>query len=118
MVMDYKFLEDVYIKELKQYVEQTYDQHYATDKYQATDVIIDSGHGTGFCMGNIIKYAKRYGRKGNSDEWRKDVMKILHYALIQLYVHDNTDAGIKLKSNTKRLDDVTTEEWNSLDLFK
>ena len=70
------------------YVDQTYNQHYATDKYQATDVIIDSGHGTGFCLGNVIKYAKRYGRKGNAKESRKDIMKILHYALIQLHIHD------------------------------
>ena len=86
--MNYKFNEDRLIKELMDYVDKTYDQHYATDKYQATDVIIDSGHGTGFCLGNVIKYAKRYGRKGDSGEARKDLMKILHYALIQLYIHD------------------------------
>ena len=76
------------IEEFRKYVESTYDQHYATDKYQATDIIIDSGHGTGFCLGNVIKYAKRYGKKGTSADARKDIMKVLHYALIQLYVHD------------------------------
>lgn len=86
--MNYKFNEDKLIMELKAYVDQTYDQHYATDKYQATDIIIDSGHGTGFCLGNVIKYAKRYGRKGTAKEARKDLMKILHYALIQLDIHD------------------------------
>ena len=115
MVMDYKFLEDVYIKELKEYVDNTYDQHYATDKYQATDVIIDSGHGTGFCLGNVIKYAKRYGNKGTPDDARKDLMKILHYALIQLYVHDGLPSNrVNLKYHAKSLDDVTVEEWNSL----
>jgi hypothetical protein len=87
----YKFREDELIAEFRAYVESTYDQHYATDKYQATDIIIDSGHGTGFCLGNVIKYAKRYGRKGDEREARKDLMKILHYALIQLYVHDESN---------------------------
>jgi len=87
--MNYKFRERELIEELQAYVDSTYDQHYATDKYQATDVIIDSGLGTGFCLGNVIKYAKRYGRKGSHKDHRKDLMKVLHYALIQLYIHDD-----------------------------
>ena len=87
-MMKYKFDEDRLIDEFKNYVDSTYGQHYATDKYQATDIIIDSGHGTGFCLGNVIKYAKRYGKKGNADDHRRDIMKVLHYALIQLYIHD------------------------------
>jgi len=120
--MNYKFNEDQLIQEFKKYVDKTYDQHYATDKYQATDIIIDSGHGTGFCLGNVIKYAKRYGRKGNSDEWRKDVMKILHYALIQLYIHDQENKTEVKKAPghfypemptcPSSIDDVTPEEWN------
>ena len=86
--MKYKFDEDRLINEFKNYVDSTYGQHYATDKYQATDIIIDSGHGTGFCLGNVIKYSKRYGKKGTTDDHRRDIMKVLHYALIQLYIHD------------------------------
>jgi hypothetical protein len=87
-MMKYKFDEDRLIDEFKNYVDSTYGQHYATDKYQATDIIIDSGHGTGFCLGNVIKYSKRYGKKGSADDHRRDIMKVLHYALIQLYIHD------------------------------
>ena len=54
--MNYKFNEDKILKEIKQYVDKTYNQHYATDKYQATDIIIDSGYGEGFALGNIIKF--------------------------------------------------------------
>src|SRR5210317_2291017 len=89
----YKFNEDKLIEELQRYVYDTYGQHYATDKYQATDVIIDSGHGTGFCMGNIMKYAKRYGNKEGRN--RKDLLKILHYGIIMLYIHDETDKFFK-----------------------
>jgi hypothetical protein len=84
----YKFSEDKSLRELRKYVDTTYDSHYSKNKYQATEFILDSGHGTGFCMGNILKYAQRYGKKGNGDESRKDLLKILHYALIQLHIHD------------------------------
>ena len=82
----YNFNESELVEELKKYIYDTYGKHYATGKYQATDMIIDSGHGIGFCMGNIMKYAKRYGQKEGYN--RKDIMKILHYAIILLYVHD------------------------------
>ena len=89
MKIDYKFNEANYTKELKDYVDLTYGQLYAKDKFQATEFIVDGGHGTGFCIGNVLKYAQRYGKKGSSMDARKDLMKVLHYALIQLYVHDN-----------------------------
>ena len=87
--IDYKFDEDLYLNEMKEYVDATYDGHYSTNTFQSTEVIIDRGHGTGFCMGNVDKYSNRYGKKGTKEDARKDLMKILHYALIQLYVHDN-----------------------------
>ena len=84
--MEYKFNEETYLEELKKYIKTTYDEHYAKNKYQATDVIIDSGHGVGFCLGNIFKYAKRYGLKNGYA--RSDLLKILHYTIIALHVHD------------------------------
>lgn len=114
-IMNYKFNEDRLIKEFKDYVDKTYDEHYSTDKYQATDIIIDSGHGTGFCLGNVIKYAKRYGRKGSPNEWRKDVMKILHYALIQLHIHDEENKTVfKPAPGHHSIDDVTPQEWDKI----
>lgn len=85
---NYTFDEGKYIQEFKTYVDSTYNQHYAKDKFQATEFIIDGGHGTGFCIGNVLKYAQRYGKKGSKEDARKDLMKVLHYALLQLYVHD------------------------------
>ena len=90
-MMNYKFDEGHTIQELKGYIDGTYSEHYASDKYQATDVIIDSGHGEGFCMGNIMKYAKRYGNKDGKN--RKDLLKILHYAVIMLYIHDKENVN-------------------------
>lgn len=86
--IDYKFNEDNIINELKEHIDKTYDSHYSKEKFQATEFIVDGGHGTGFCIGNILKYAQRYGKKGKPSDARRDLMKILHYAVIQLHVHD------------------------------
>jgi hypothetical protein len=83
--MDYKFEEDVTLSNLKNYIDSTYDQHYASGKYQATDMIVDAGFGEGFCIGNIMKYAMRYGKK---DDKNKELLKIIHYAMIALYIND------------------------------
>ena len=87
--IDYKFNEDKLIEEFASYIDSTYNQHYAKEKFQATEFIIDGGHGAGFCIGNVLKYAQRYGKKGSRDDARKDLLKVLHYALIQLHVHDS-----------------------------
>jgi hypothetical protein len=84
--INYAFGENKSIQDLKDYVDGTYSQHYAKSKYQATEFIVDCGHGPGFCLGNILKYAQRYGRKGGKN--RADLMKILHYGIIMLHVHD------------------------------
>jgi len=85
---EYKFNEDNYVEELQNVIDSTYTGHYSRQQFQATEFIIDGGHGTGFCIGNIMKYAQRYGKKGNTDDARKDLLKVLHYGIIQLYVHD------------------------------
>ena len=84
--IDYKFSEDTLIDELGKYVSETYSQHYNKNKFQATEFIIDGGHGEGFCIGNILKYAQRYGKKDGHN--KNDLMKVLHYGLIALHVHN------------------------------
>ena len=91
--MIYKYSEDKVLKELKEYIDSTYDEHYSQNKYQATEFILDIGHGAGFCIGNILKYAQRYGKKGNEKDHRKDLLKVLHYAIIALHNHDIMKKG-------------------------
>ena len=81
-----KFNEDVILARLKNYIDSTYNQHYGSGKVQTTEVTFDAGHGEGFCIGNILKYAQRYGKKNGYN--RADLMKVLHYAIIMLSVHD------------------------------
>ena len=80
--MDYKFNEDEVLLMLKNHILKTYDAHYSMNKIQSTEFIFDAGHGEGFCLGNIIKYAQRYGKKNGKN--REDLLKILHYAVILL----------------------------------
>ena len=83
---NYKYNEGKTLAELQKYIDSTYDEHYSKNKFQATEFIIDGGHGEGFCIGNIMKYAQRYGKKGGKN--RSDLLKILHYTIIALFVHD------------------------------
>ena len=85
-MIDYRFNEGELVKELATYIDGTYNAHYSKNKFQATEFIIDGGHGEGFCLGNILKYAQRYGKKDGYN--RKDLLKVLHYAIMALYVHD------------------------------
>lgn len=85
--INYKYSEDKILQDLHKYIDKTYDQHYSQNKYQATEFIIDGGHGIGFTVGNILKYAQRYGKKNGYN--RDDILKILHYAIILLHVHDS-----------------------------
>ena len=91
--MKYKYDEDKILKELKDYIDNTYGEHYSRDRFQATEFIIDSGHGMGFTLGNVMKYAQRYGKKGTTKEHRKDLLKVIHYAIMAIHTHD------KIKGN-------------------
>jgi len=82
----YKYSEVTNLKELQVYIDKTYSSHYAHNKFQATEFIIDSGHGEGFCIGNILKYAQRYGKKDGKN--RNDLLKVIHYGIMALHNHD------------------------------
>ena len=77
-----KFNEDKILANVKHYIDSTYTQHYGQGKVQTAEVTFDSGHGEGFCIGNILKQAQRFGKKEGSNE--KDLYKIIHYAIILL----------------------------------
>jgi len=83
--IDYKFNEANTIAQIKRYVDKTYERHYGYGQYQATDMIIDAGHGESFCVGNIMKYAMRYGKKDNK---KAELLKIIHYAIITLHLQE------------------------------
>tara|TARA_Y100001937_G_C6994634_1_gene273680 strand:+ start:245 stop:613 length:369 start_codon:yes stop_codon:yes gene_type:complete len=83
----YKYSEERILKELKEYITSTYKQHYSAgnDQIQTLDLIEACGDGEAFCRSNILKYASRYDKKGTA---RRDIIKILHYAVLLLHFND------------------------------
>lgn len=84
--INYAFNEERILKEMKEYIDITYDAHYSQNKYQSTEIIEDMGHGMGFALGNVIKYCQRYGKKEGYN--RDDLLKVIHYSIIALAMHD------------------------------
>ena len=85
--MQWKYNEEQLLNELKEYISNTYKQHYSAgdDKIQTLDLIEACGDGEAFCRSNILKYASRYDKKGTA---RMDIMKVLHYAVLLLNFND------------------------------
>jgi len=83
----YKYDEDAILDELRDYITGTYNAHYSAgdDKIQTLDLIEACGDGEAFCRSNILKYASRYDKKGTA---RRDIMKILHYAVLLMHFND------------------------------
>ena len=84
-----KYNEDALLQELRDYITGTYGQHYSAgnDSIQTLDLIEACGDAEAFCRSNILKYASRYDKKGTA---RRDIIKILHYALLLLYFSDKS----------------------------
>ena len=81
-----KFNEDKVLVWVENYIRATYDAHYSKNKIQTTEFVFDADHGEGFCIGNIIKYAARYGLKDNKVN---DLKKIGDYQQRMLEVVTN-----------------------------
>ena len=83
----WKYNEEEIVKELLEYIRGTYNQHYSAgdQQIQTLDLIEACGDGEAFCRSNILKYASRYDKKGTA---RRDIMKILHYAVLLMNFND------------------------------
>lgn len=83
-VVPYKYDEDKILKEISAYIDSTYHGHYVgEDNVQSLDLILATGHATGFNIGNILKYGSRFGKKRGFN--RDDLLKVIHYAIFELY---------------------------------
>jgi|TARA_R100000808_G_C2127563_1_gene137510 hypothetical protein len=87
-----KYNEDKILEEISQYVNNTYDEHYSEGEVQTLDFIEACGDAKAFCRGNILKYASRYDKKGTP---RKDILKIIHYAMLLLHFNDKGEDDAK-----------------------
>ena len=104
----YKFNEQELLKQLQAYIDATYDEHYAQGRIQTTEFIQSNGGGIEFTRGNIIKYAQRYGMKDGRN--RKDILKVLHYAVIMLHTHDIETQQEKLHYENQSRNNQSSQE--------
>lgn len=81
-----KFREAELLREVENYIANTYDEHYSQGDIQIFESIAANGHGEGFACGNIQKLAARYGKKHGYN--RDDLLKIIHYGILLLWDHD------------------------------
>lgn len=85
----WRYDEAYIMQDLMDYIAKTYSQHYAQGEIQAAEFISSSGHGIGYFLGNIIKYADRYGKKEGKNVL--DLYKIAHYCVMAIWEHQNLE---------------------------
>ena len=76
--------------EIREYLENTYTQHYssgADGKIQVQDLLRQLGIDKDFCQANAIKYLARYGKKNGRN--RKDLLKAIHYVILLMSSEEN-----------------------------
>ena len=88
-----KYQEDKSLKDLKEYVNTTYEGHYTSDQgdnVQTLDIIESVGDAKSFCRSNAIKYLTRYEKKGQA---KRDILKAAHYCLLLYYFDGHTNTN-------------------------
>ena len=72
-------------------------EHYHPGTYEAIKVI--EAWGLGFCLGNVVKYISRAGRKTGSDEL-EDLKKAAWYLNREIEKRENAVIGFDLKEGS------------------
>ena len=92
-----KYNEDELLKEVSEYISNTYTGHYSAGNVQTLDLIDACGDAVAFCRSNVLKYASRYDRKGSA---RKDIIKIIHYGILLLSFNDKRERSNRIQADT------------------
>ena len=84
----YKYHEEEILKDIEEYVSQTYQGHYTGTKHefrnvQTIDLMASKDLAASFCQANILKYGSRYGSKDGRN--KTDLLKVIHYAMLLLH---------------------------------
>ena len=77
-----KYNEDIILNLIKDYIKNTYGEHYSTTEegFQVMDILRNLEIDKNFCQANAIKYLMRYGKKQGRNE--KDLIKAIHYIVL------------------------------------
>jgi hypothetical protein len=88
----YKYNEAKIISDFQNYIDKTYGQHYMSEEQniECFDVWLSLGESLPTFRNTAIKYLWRYGKKHGSN--KDDLLKVLHYTLMMLYVDHYKDS--------------------------
>jgi len=83
---NYKYMEDQIIYDFHEYINKTYQEHYKTEDkgIECFDAWIALGNSSTSFRDTAMKYLWRYGKKKGLN--KDDLFKVIHYALMMLYV--------------------------------
>ena len=90
-----KYSEDEILREIEDYISNTYRGHYSVGNGQTLALIDSVGDAEAFCRSNVLKYASRYDRKGSA---RKDIIKIIHYGMLLLHFNDKREKADRINA--------------------
>jgi hypothetical protein len=89
--MTHRYNEAKYLRQVADYIDGTYGEHYVTKDIQVIDIweSMDSLDTT--ARDTAIKYLCRYGKKAGKN--KKDLLKAVHYIMLIMYADDPEREG-------------------------
>ena len=87
----FKYNEDTILEEVKEYITETYSEHYGDQNSQIQDVFSQMGIAKEFTRGAAMKYLFRFGKKEGKN--KKDLLKCMHYVCL-LYHYSFKPEGL------------------------
>ena len=97
---DYDYNEGEYLKDIKNYVDGTYGEHYVAKGIQVVDIWESLGSLESTARDTAIKYLCRYGKKDGRN--RKDLLKAIHYIILMMYAGEEKQQAEKLQNVFKQ----------------
>ena len=82
-MIDYNYRENIYLEDIKKYIDGTYGEHYVADDIQVVDIWQSLGSLESTARDTAIKYLCRYGKKDGKN--KKDLLKAIHYIVLMMY---------------------------------
>ena len=86
--MKYNYDEDNILKQITDYVNSTYNQHYVAESKGSQ--VIDTWEACGSlettARDTALKYLMRYGKKEGKN--KKDLLKAIHYIILMIYINE------------------------------
>jgi len=92
---DYKYNEKEFMKEAKNHIDSTYQNHYSGG-VQVVEYIMSNAETLDYLKGNAIKYIHRYGKKNGYND--VDLYKAIHYLAMMAKYAD--EMKLKNKQNS------------------